>query len=145
MSPDFSFLLVLALRMAVAAAFVIAASMITERSGPAIGALVATLPISAGPSYVFLALDRDAAFIAAGALASLPMNGATIVMGLVFATLAQRHGVHVNFPAAIAVWFVAVALVTAAQWSLTAGILFNAGVMAACLPLAQRFRTAKCR
>ena len=34
------------------------------------GALVATLPISAGPSYVFLALDHDAAFIAEGALAS---------------------------------------------------------------------------
>ena len=48
MSLDVYFLLVLAVRMAVAAAFVIAASMITERSGPAIGALVATLPISAG-------------------------------------------------------------------------------------------------
>ena len=143
MSPDVYFLLVLALRMAVAAAFVIAASMITERSGPAIGALVATLPISAGPSYVFLALDHDAAFIAEGALASLPINGASIAMGLVFATLAQRHGVHVNFPAAISVWFVSAALVTAAQWSLTAGILFNAGVMAVCLPLAQRFRAAK--
>ena len=64
-------------------------------------------------------------------------------MGLVFATLAQRHGVHVNFPAAIAVWLTAAALVTATEWSLIAGILFNAGVMAACLPLAQRFRTAK--
>ena len=143
MSPDLYFLLVLALRMAVAAAFVIAASMITERSGPAIGALVATLPISAGPSYVFLALDHDAAFIAEGALASLPINAATIVMGLVFAALAQRHGVHINFPAAIAVWFMAAVLVTAAEWSLTAGILFNAGVMAACLPLAQRFRAAR--
>ena len=28
------------------------ASIITERSGPAIGALIATLPVSAGPSYV---------------------------------------------------------------------------------------------
>jgi len=143
MSPELTFLLTLALRMAITAAFVVSASVITEKSGPVIGALVATLPISAGPSYVFLALDHDAAFIAEGALASLPINGATIVMGLVFATLAQRHGVHVNFPAAIAVWFAAAALVTAVQWSLTAGILFNAGVMAACLPLAQRFRVAK--
>jgi hypothetical protein len=143
MSADLHFLFILVLRMAVAAAFVIAASMITERSGPAVGALVATLPISAGPSYVFLALDHDAAFIAEGALTSLPMNGATIVMGLVFATLAQRHGVHVNFPAAITVWLAAAALVTAAEWSLTAGVLFNAGVMAACLPLAQRFRSAR--
>ena len=98
MPLDFHFLFELAVRMAVAAAFVIAASMITERSGPAIGALVATLPISAGPSYVFLALDHDAAFIAEGALASLPINAATIVMGLVYATLAQRHGMHVELP-----------------------------------------------
>ena len=66
MSPDLTFILMLVLRMAVAAAFVVTASFITERSGPVIGALVATLPISAGPSYVFLALDHDAAFIAAG-------------------------------------------------------------------------------
>ncbi len=47
------------------------ASMVAERSGPLIGALVATLPVSAGPVYVFLALDHDAAFIAQSALASL--------------------------------------------------------------------------
>jgi hypothetical protein len=52
MSPDLAFILSLGARMAVSAAFVVIASMITERSGPAIGALVATLPVSAGPSYI---------------------------------------------------------------------------------------------
>ena len=56
MSPELTFLLTLGFRMAITAAFVVSASVITERSGPVIGALVATLPISAGPSYVFLAL-----------------------------------------------------------------------------------------
>src|SRR5258708_12309388 len=92
MSPELAFILTLALRMAIAAAFVVTASVITERSGPVIGALVATLPISAGPSYVFLALDHDAAFIAEGALASLPINAATIFLGLTYLVLAQRHG-----------------------------------------------------
>ena len=92
MSPELAFLLSLALRMAFAAAFVVAASFITERSGPAIGALVATLPVSAGPSYVFLAIDHDDAFIAQSALASLPMNAATILMCLVFVPLAQQRG-----------------------------------------------------
>ncbi len=45
-------------------------SIVPERSGPVTGALVATLPISAGPSYVFLAIDHDAAFIAQGALSN---------------------------------------------------------------------------
>ena len=92
MSPELAFILTLCLRMAITAAFVVSASVITERSGPVIGALVATLPISAGPSYVFLALDHDAAFIAEGALASLPINAATILLGLTYAVLAQRHG-----------------------------------------------------
>src|SRR5262245_47338184 len=92
MSPDLTFLLMLAVRMAIAAGFVVSASVIAERSGPAIGALVATLPISAGPAYAFLALDHDAAFIAQGALASLPINAATIVLGLTYVVLAQRRG-----------------------------------------------------
>src|SRR5258706_4256322 len=91
MSPDLAFILTLALRMAITAAFVVSASVITERSGPVIGALVATLPISAGPSYVFLALDHDAAFVAEGALARLPVNGATILLAVTYVVLAQRH------------------------------------------------------
>ena len=101
MSPDLAFILTLALRMAVTAAFVVSTSVITERSGPVIGALVATLPISAGPSYVFLALDHDAAFIAQGALASLPINAATMFLGLTYVVLAQRRNALVSTGGAI--------------------------------------------
>src|SRR3954469_3703927 len=104
MSPECASVLSLGLRMAVTAAFVIVASVITERSGPVIGALVATLPISAGPSYVFLAQDHDAAFIAQGALASLPINAATMFLGLTYVVLAQRHGALPSAAAAVAVW-----------------------------------------
>src|SRR3979409_1748224 len=116
MSPDFHFLLVLALRMAITAAFVISASIITERSGPTIGALIATLPISAGPSYVFLALDHDAAFIAQGALASLPINAATIWLALTYVVLAQRHSALVSWGCAAAVWIALAALSRTVQW-----------------------------
>src|SRR5882757_10344223 len=91
MSPELAFVLTLAMRMAITAAFVVTASMITERSGPVIGALIATLPISAGPSYVFLALDHDAAFIAEGALASFPINAVTMFYCLAYVLLAQRQ------------------------------------------------------
>src|SRR5438270_9806528 len=96
MSLDLHFILFLLLRMAIAAAFVVSASSIAERSGPAIGALVATLPVSAGPSYVFLALDHDAAFIAQGALSSLPVNAATIFMCQTYVVLAQRRSLAVS-------------------------------------------------
>src|SRR5258706_964271 len=104
MSPVLAFILTLELRMAITAAFVVSASVITERSGPVIGALVATLPVSAGPSYVFLALDHDASFIAEGALASLPINAATIFLGLSYVVLAQRPSVIVSLGVAAAVW-----------------------------------------
>src|SRR5438270_7884060 len=104
MSPELSVLVILVFRMAITAAFVVSASVITERSGPVIGALVATLPISAGPSYVFLALDHDAAFVAEGALASLPINAATIFFGLTYVVLAHRQNALVSFAGAAAVW-----------------------------------------
>jgi hypothetical protein len=140
MSSEFIFLLTLVLRMAVTAGFVVSASFIAERSGPVIGALVATLPISAGPSYVFLAMDHDAAFIAEGALASLPINAATIYLSLTYVLLAQRQSMLVSLAAAVAVWTAIALLIHAVHWSLLGGLLVNAVTFAICVPLLQRYR-----
>src|SRR6187431_2862153 len=126
MSPDLAFILTLALRMAFAAAFVVTASIVTERSGPVIGALIATLPISAGPSYVFLAIDHDAAFIAEGALASLPINAATIFLGLTYVVLAQRHGALLSCFVAVAVWIALASIIRSLSWTLAGGLAANA-------------------
>jgi hypothetical protein len=143
MSPELTFLLTLALRMAITAAFVVTASVITEKSGPVVGALVATLPISAGPSYVFLALDHDAAFIAEGALASLPINAATIFLGLTYVVLAQRRGALISAGAAVIVWLALAAIIRSVQWSLAGGLIVNAIAYAICVPLLARYRHAK--
>src|SRR5467141_3941024 len=143
MSPELIFILTLVLRMAITAAFVVSASVITERSGPVIGALVATLPISAGPSYVFLALDHDAAFIAEGALASLPINAVTIFLGLTYVVLAQRRNALVSFSGAVLVWIALAALSRTVHWSLAGGLIANAVAYAICLPLLRRFRHVK--
>jgi len=140
MPPELAFLLTLALRMAITAAFVVTASVITERSGPVIGALVATLPISAGPAYIFLALDHDAAFIAEGALASLPVNAATIFLGLTYVVLAQRHGAPVSAGAAVLVWLALASVVRMFQWTLGAGLMVNAITFAICVPLLRGYR-----
>src|SRR5437667_10161864 len=132
MSPELTFLLTLGFRMAITAAFVVSASVITERSGPVIGALVATLPISAGPSYIFLALDHDAAFIAEGALASLPINAATILLCLTYVVLAQRRSALVSAGAAVAVWLAFASIIRAGQWSLAGGLTAPAIAYALC-------------
>jgi hypothetical protein len=143
MSPDLAFILTLVLRMAVTAAFVVSASIITERSGPVIGALIATLPISAGPTYVFLALDHDASFIAQGALASLPINAATIFLGLTYVVLAQRHSALVSWTCAAAIWIALAFGIRMIHWSITGGLIVNAIAFAICIPLLARYRHVK--
>jgi energy-converting hydrogenase Eha subunit E len=145
MSIDYSFFffLLLALRMAIAAAFVVSASVVAERTGPVIGALVATLPISAGPTYVFLAFDHDAAFIAQGALTSLPMNSATILMSLAYVMLAQRQSMIVSTATALAVWLGFATLIRSVHWTLLSGVVANAVTFAICLPLLKRYRRAR--
>src|ERR1700737_713451 len=133
-SPELIFILTLGVRMAITAAFVVSASVIAERSGPVIGALIATLPISAGPSYVFLALDHDAAFIAQGTLASLPINAATIFLCLIYVVAAQRYSALVSCGAAVAVWVALALTAQTVHWSLAG----------ACSPTQSRFRSA-CR
>lgn len=143
MSPDQYFLLVLVLRMVVTAAFVVTASIVTERAGPTIGALIATLPVSGGPSYIFLAMDHGADFVADSALTSLPINAVTIVMSLVYVFVAQRFNMIVSLCAGLGTWLGCALLVHATEWSLAGGLMLNAIVFAVSLPLAQRFRGAK--
>ena len=106
MSPDLLFWLSLALKMAVTAGFVIAAAMVAERAGAASARIVATLPVAAGPAYVFVALDHDVAFISASAIGSIAAHAATAVFSLVYIVLAQRAGMAVSVGGAVAVWFV---------------------------------------
>src|SRR5215468_6231986 len=117
MSPDLLFWLSLVLKMAVTAGFVVGAAMVAERVGPAIGALVATLPIAAGPAYVFVALDHDAAFISASAIGSIAAHAATAVFSLVFVVMAQRFGMVLSVGGAVATWFVVAFLLRKVSWS----------------------------
>jgi hypothetical protein len=95
----------LLLKMAVAAAIVVGCSLLAERAGPLVAALIATLPISAGPVYVFLALEHDPAFIAAGALGSMAANFSNSGLSLVYVLMAQRLGTAVSLACGLAAWF----------------------------------------
>jgi uncharacterized membrane protein (GlpM family) len=94
-------------KMAVAASVVVGCSLLAERSGPMVAAMIATLPISAGPVYVFLALEHEPAFLAAGALGSMSANLANTGLSLAYVLLAQRFGTLLSLGAALAAWLVA--------------------------------------
>lgn len=140
--PD-SFLLALALKMVTSAAIVVAASLIVERAGPFLGAMVATLPVSAGPAYVFLAYEHGPAFIERSSLASLVVNAATAGFIAVYAALAQRHRLLVSLGAALGFWLAAAWLTSRAAWSLTGAISLNAAAYGGAILATRRFlRTA---
>lgn len=145
MSLDPAFLLPLAFKMVVTGGFVVLASLAAERGGPLIGAMVATLPISAGPAYVFLALDHPPAFIAESGLSSLITNVATALFSLAYAALAQRNGPVPSIGGALAAWFAVLFAAGFVEWTLLRGILLTLVVFPPCLFLASRFRHAALR
>ena len=136
------FWLTLLTKLASSAAIVVAASLAVERAGPAIGALVATLPVSAGPAYAFLALDHDTAFLARSTLASLSVNVGTAPFILVYAVLAQRRGLLVSFGAAIAVWLGIAAVLSATEIGYPVAITLNALSYGSAYLLSRPYRTA---
>ncbi|SCZ05661.1 hypothetical protein [Microvirga guangxiensis] len=142
---DFSFWALLIVKMWTSAAIVVVASMIVERSGPFLGAMIVTLPISAGPAYAFLAIDNGSAFVSESALVGLTVSAATVLYMMVYAAAAQRFGVLASVVSGLAVWAVAIIAILRWQWSLEAALALNAAVYALALPLARRFSTAAVR
>ncbi len=140
MTADLAFWLALVLKMVVSAAFVVSAAMVAERVGPAIGALVATLPIAAGPAYFFLALDHDAAFISASVIGSIAAHAATGVFSLVYILLAQRYGMVVSVVGAVGVWSVVVFFLRSVPWTFASVALMNLAVYGVCIALTERYR-----
>jgi hypothetical protein len=145
MSPDLMFWLALAVKMAVTAASVVTASIVAERSGSFVGGLVAALPISAGPAYVFLSLDHDAEFIAASALASLAVNVGTTAYTLIYILLAQGRGIAASLSASLAAWLAITALMQSTEWTLATVLAINIAAYLIALPISRRFQSARIR
>src|SRR5580658_3519889 len=117
MSPLFAFLLDLALKMALTATIVVIISIVVERSGPFIGALIAALPTAASAAYIILAFEHPPDFIAASAVGSVAATAAVSIFAFAYTVLAQRHGLVLSLGVAIAVWFVGAAALRLVEWT----------------------------
>ena len=113
----------LLIKMMSAAGIVVGCSLIAERSGPLLAAMIATLPISIGPVLVFLALDHDATFISQAVFASMGANLATAATVLVHVLMAQRHGTVASLGTALALWAVVATVMRFVQLPAVAIIL----------------------
>jgi uncharacterized membrane protein (GlpM family) len=141
MSPELLFWFGLLLKMAMTATIVVIASVVVERSGPFIGALIASLPTAGGAAYIILALEHPPAFIAAGAVGSMASNLAGAVFALSYAFLAQRGGVVVSITAALLVWFAGAAVVGMVHWTAMSALAVNLIVFAITIGVGIQFRT----
>lgn len=142
MSLDLAFWLELLFKMAVTAAVVVFISIVVERSGPFIGALIAALPTAAGAAYVILAIEHPPSFIAASAVGSMAIGAAVSVFAAVYAVLAQRHGVVLSLGLSLLVWFACAAFLRQFNWTPLSASALNAGVYAVTVPLSWRYRSS---
>jgi hypothetical protein len=132
----------LAAKVAAAAAIVVAASRAAERAGPFLGAMVATLPVSTGPIYVFLAMDHGVAFVAEAAVMSVAGVAAIAAFVAGHALAAQRFATAGSLAIATLVWLAAALALQLRAWSFPEACLLFAGTLLAALRGLRRFATA---
>ncbi|KMO10420.1 hypothetical protein SQ03_30290 [Methylobacterium platani JCM 14648] len=138
---DAAFWAALLAKMLASAGIVVLASLAVERVGPLVGAMIATLPISAGPAYTFLALDHEADFLRESAVASLPAVAATALFIAAYAALARRRGVALSLGGALGVWIAAVLGLARIGGGLVGAGLLAVGVIVGCIMACRRWRT----
>lgn len=115
-------------RAATTALLVVSASAIAEAAGPFWGALIASLPVSVGPAYVFLAMQHGADFIAASALSSFAANAATGLFLIVYGVLAVRLAPWPSLGYAILAWLAAAAATQQVNWTPLTALLLNVAI-----------------
>jgi hypothetical protein len=110
------------------ALLVVCASVAAEALAPLWGAVIASLPVSAGPTYVFLAMQHGAGFLAASALGSFAANAATGLFLIVYGRLAGRCGPWRSLGAAVLAWLAAILAMQSIVWTPVTASLLNLAV-----------------
>jgi uncharacterized membrane protein (GlpM family) len=142
MSPELLFWIDLVLKMVMTAFIVVVISVVVERSGPFIGALIAALPTAASAAYIILGIEHTPEFIAASAVGSAAATAAVSIFAYAYTVLAQRHGLTPSLSVAIVVWFIGAAALRTVAWTPLTAALLNIVVFGIAVPLSWRYRTS---
>jgi uncharacterized membrane protein (GlpM family) len=135
-----AFVVGLLLKIAMTATIVVAASVVVERSGPFIGALIASLPTAGGAAMIILAAEHPPAFITQSAVGSIVSNAVGAVFALTYAALAQRRSLPVSLGGAFLVWFACAMASRLVDWNVAGALATNAVVFPATIVAGARFR-----
>ena len=110
------------------ALIVISASVVAEALGPVWGAMIASLPVSAGPAYVFLAMQHGPDFVATSTLNSAAANAATGLFLITYGILTKRMPPWGSLGVAVAVWLAVSLAVQQTAWTMTTAVALNLAV-----------------
>lgn len=125
--------ILLASRMAIVALIVVSVSVVAARSGPVLGAMLATLPVSAGPTYVFLAMDHGPDFIARAAVVSILAACANAPFIVAYDRVSRIAGTVPSFLAAVGAFLVTIAAASFFPWTIGGAVVAGTLVMAAAI------------
>lgn len=142
MSPADYFWLALVAKAALTAAIIVSASLIVERGGPFLGAMIASLPTSVGAAFIIMAFEHTPQFISNAALGSLAANPAGVTFAAVYALLARRHSLAVSLGAAVMTWLAFAGALQVFHLDFWHAIALNLVVTAICVPLTGSARRA---
>jgi uncharacterized membrane protein (GlpM family) len=131
----------LLLKIAMTAGIVVVASVIVERSGPFIGALIAALPTAGGAALIILAVEHPPEFIANGMVGSLLANPAGAIFALTYATLAQKRSLPLSLGLALLVWFLGVSVARLYAWTVPTAVALNVVVFPLTIWAGRHFRS----
>ncbi|WP_305548827.1 hypothetical protein [Methylobacterium sp. NEAU K] len=116
------------IRALTSGAVVVLASVLAELLGPVWGALIISLPVSAGPAYGFMVLEHDTAFVAGAALNGFAATAATGVFLIVYARRAAGRGLVLSLGTAMLAWLAVAVPISAVSWTPLTAFLLNAAV-----------------
>jgi hypothetical protein len=131
----FEFLPLLSFKVVVTALVVVAISAAIEHSGPVVGGVLMGLPITAGPGYVFLALQSTPHFVAQSALFSFAIVSANMIYVAIYLLAVRHFRPFATTTICLAGWFACALVVRAAPSSLWFGLGLNSALFIASLPL----------
>ena len=129
----------LALKIVMTESIVVIASVVVERSGPFIGALIAALPTAGGAAMIILAIEHDAHFIAQSAIGSIVANAVGPIFALTFAMLAPRYRLVSSLGGALLVWLAGAFLSRLVPWTASTALLANAIVFPVTIYIASHY------
>ena len=113
------------MRALTTALLVVSPSAVAETLGPFWGALIASLPVSTGPAYVFLAMQHGAEFVSASALSSFAANAANGLFLIAYGVLARSAPPWRSLGAAMVVWLAASLATQQVVWTPLTALLLN--------------------